>query len=416
MANPELIRAARTTPPLGLTDTEPTIDMKRLRAYRMGRLRDEIVRRDYGACLFLDPINIRYATGHRNVAVFQTHLPASALFVPAEGPVVLYETRAVGPVAAALETIDEVRTAMPLTFFFGGERLGDWLERWAGEIAELARAHGGGNTRLAIGRCDPRLSAGLAALGFEMFDALAVAETARTIKSPDEILCMNAAITACETGMARMREALEPGITEIELWSILHQTNIAMGGEWIECRLMASGGRANPWQREAGDRVIRAGELVAFDTDLVGRFGYCADISRTYFCGPGRPTDEQKRLYGHAREQIETNIELMAPGLTFRELAEKGWRTPNEFVARRYPVVAHGVGMCDEWPACLFLEDWEGEAGYDGVFEPGMTDCIESYIGAEGGAEGVKLEEQVLVTESGVQRLSTFPYEDELFG
>ena len=106
----------------------------------------------------------------------------------------------------------------------------------------------------------------------------------------------------------------------------------------------------------------------------------------------------------------------MAPGLTFRELAEKGWRTPNEFVAQRYSALAHGVGMCDEWPAVSFIEDWDGEGAYDGTFEPGMTVCIESYIGAEGGAEGVKLEEQVLVTDSGVERLSTFPFEDELFG
>mgnify|MGYP002529321045 FL=1 len=121
-----------------------------------------------------------------------------------------------------------------------------------------------------------------------------------------------------------MREALEPGLTENQLWAILHETNIAMGGEWIETRLLASGGRTNPWFQECGDKVIRAGELVAFDTDLIGPFGYCADISRTYFCGPGRPSDEQKRIYAMARDQIETNIALLAPGMTFRELAEKG--------------------------------------------------------------------------------------------
>lgn len=101
MANHEFIRTVHTTPALGLTDTEADIDMKRLRAYRMGRLRDEIARLDCGACLFLDPINIRYATGHRNVAVFQTHLPAGALFVPAGSPVVLFEPRIVGPVVGA---------------------------------------------------------------------------------------------------------------------------------------------------------------------------------------------------------------------------------------------------------------------------------------------------------------------------
>ena len=72
--------------------------------------------------------------------------------------------------------------------------------------------------------------------------------------------------------------------------------------------------------------------------------------------------------------------------------------------------------MCDEWPAVSFVEDWDQGAAYDGVFEPGMTICIESYLGAAGGADGIKLEEQVLVTESGAVRLSTFPYEDDIFG
>jgi Xaa-Pro dipeptidase len=43
-----------------------------------------------------------------------------------------------------------------------------------------------------------------------------------------------------------------------------------------------------------------------------------------------------------------------------------------------------------------------------------MTLCVESYIGAEGGAEGVKLEQQVLITETGVQLLSPYPFEEEL--
>ena len=48
-------------------------------------------------------------------------------------------------------------------------------------------------------------------------------------------------------------------------------------------------------------------------------------------------------------------------------------------------------------------------AGYDGVLEPGTVLCVESYVGELGGHEGVKLEEQVLVTESSPKVLSSFP-------
>ena len=60
-------------------------------------------------------------------------------------------------------------------------------------------------------------------------------------------------------------------------------------------------------------------------------------------------------------------------------------------------------------------EDFE-RAGYDGAFEANATVCVESYMGRVGGNEGVKLEQQVLITERGVELLSTFPFEDEVFG
>src|SRR6185312_4859050 len=101
----------------------------------------------------------------------------------------------------------------------------------------------------------------------------------------------------------------------------------------------------NPWGTETGDRIIRAGDLVAFDTGMIGPFGYCADVSRTMFCGPGRPSAEQRHLYALAVEQIEHNLALIKPGESFRAIAEKCWTIPPEFLANRYPQVVHGIGM-----------------------------------------------------------------------
>ena len=70
--------------------------------------------------------------------------------------------------------------------------------------------------------------------------------------------------------------------------------------------------------------------------------------------------------------------------------------------------------MSDEWPAIFYPED--AAFAYDGVLEPGMTIGVESYMGAVGGPEGVKLEQQVLVTESGPIVLSKFPFEEDLLG
>ncbi len=405
---------ARKTPGAGLKDTEAQIDMARLRGYRLGRVQAGLRARDYGACVLADPINLRYATGSRNMTVWLLHNATRYVFIPTEGKAVLFEFPRCAHLSEGLETIGEVRPVTGWYYFGGGEHVDDLAKRWAAEIADLMTEHCGGNRRLAVDQANFQGTHALEALGVELFDGQEVLEQARVIKSADEIACMSIAISICEAGMARMREALEPGISENQLWAILHQTNIAHGGEWIETRLLASGGRTNPWFQECGERMIRAGELVAFDTDLIGAFGYCADISRTFICAPGKPSDEQRRLYAHAHNEVQNNIGLLRPGMSFREFADKAWTVPDEFRAQCYSVIAHGVGMCDEWPAVLYSHEWEEKGGYDGVFEPGMTVCIESYTGAVGGAEGVKLEEQVLITEDGVQRLSTFPYEDAL--
>lgn len=408
---PSLTRAKKT-PPIALTDGTQQIDIARVRGERLARVRAELKARDYAGIVLFDPINIRYATGARNMTVWTSHNAARYCFIPTEGPIVLFDFHNCEHLSAQLETISEVRPATSWFYFGAGPRLAERATAWAAEIADLAQAHGGGNRRLAADHCNPCGALALADVGIEVREGQEVMEQARRIKTADEIAMMSVAIAACEAGMAEMRAALRPGMTENELWSILHQVNIAKGGEWIETRLLASGGRTNPWFQECSDRIIRPGDLVSFDTDLIGPFGYCADISRTYFCGPGRPSAEQRRLYQIAWDQIHSNIDLLRPGMTFRELAERSFKLPEACAPNRYSAVVHGVGMADEYPHCSYLEDFE--KGYDGVLDPGMTLCVESYVGEVGGDEGVKLEQQVLLTETGVELLSTFPFEDAL--
>ncbi len=165
--------------------------------------------------------------------------------------------------------------------------------------------------------------------------------------------------------------------------------------------------------QEAGPRRIEDGDLLAFDTDLIGPYGMCSDISRTWFCGDGRPTDRQRYLHQVGYEHIRANIELLAPGVSFTEITEKGHHLPDEFIDQRYGVMMHGVGLCDEFPAIYYPQDFI-EGAFDYVLEPGMTLCAEVYVGAVGERDGVKLEEQVLVTETGIEQISAYPLCDAL--
>ena len=409
----DLATAADTTPVITKTDTEAQIDMVRLRTYRLQRLRQQLKKFDVAACVLFSPLSVRYASGVRNCALFQTHIVSGYLFVPTEGPVILFDAAPGQRTARSLETVDECRDAMPLSFMYSGLRMTEWAQHWAAEMADLVEQFGGGNRRLALERAGTQATLALKSNKVEVVDGMDVIESARKIKSPEEIMCINYAIAVAEAGMWRIQNALEPGKTELQLWSLLWQTNIEHGGDWLECRLFSSGDRTNPWQQEASHRLIRPNELMAFDTDMIGPFGYAADVSRTFFSGPGKPNSYQKDLYQRAYEEVHQNLNLMQPGMSFKEISEKAYRQPERFVPNRYPVLAHGVGMCDEWPAIFYPQDYP-EYGYDGELEPGMVLSVESYVGETGGVEGVKLEQQIVITEYGHKLLCKYPFEDEL--
>lgn len=390
------------------------IDHARLRADRLARLRAELVRHDYGAALLSDPINIRYATGSRNMAVWTLHAPGRYAFVPVDGPVVLFEFSTSKHVSEHLDTVDELRDGISTFYLLAGPRRAEKAELWSRDIIALTRAHAGPDLRLAVDRCEPWLAQHLLAAGITLFDAQEPVEVARMIKSAEEIQCMQLSIDVCDVAVERMREALQPGITENQLWAVLHETNIAHGGEWIECRLSASGHRTNPWFQECGNRVIEAGDLVGFDTDMIGPNGYMADISRTLLCpGTGTPQPRQRQLYEVAQDQILTNISVLQPGMSLREFSERSWPMPDEYLANRYMSMVHGAGMVDESPSIAYAVDYP-DWGYDGVIEENMVLCVESFIGEVGGAEGVKLEEQVLITANGAMPMSTSPLVDAL--
>jgi len=399
--------------PPAADDTLGGIEWTPFRRMRLAKVRQALAARDLAAILLYDPINIRYATGSRNMAVWTLHNAVRYCLIPAEGPVVLFDFHNCEHLSAGLGTIDEVRPAVSWFYFGAAERGPERAAVWAAEIAQLVGLHGGGSRRLAVDRCDPLGSHALLREGLEILEGQEVMEPVRATKLPEELQLIRQAMTVCEAGMARMQEALRPGLTENQLWSLLHETNIAEGGEWIETRLLTAGTRTNPWFQEASDRAIRAGDLVAFDTDLIGPFGYCCDVSRTYFCGPGRPSPRQRELYALAYEQIQTNLPLFRAGTTASEIAEKAWSIPERFLPYRYGSLAHGVGLCDEYPRISHAIDLE-RSGYDFVLEAGMTLCVESYIGEPDDREGVKLEEQILITDGAPISLSTYPFDEAL--
>jgi len=398
---------------LGRSPDDDLIDLGGVRAFRLGRVREQMTRYGVDACLLFDPVNIRYASGSRNMQVFSARNPARYLFVALDGPVILFEFAGCFHLSADLETIDEIRPATTASYVAAGDDIAAREQAWARQIASLIREHCGAGATVGIERVNAGAALALAAEAFTIVDAQQPVERARAIKSAEELKCVRSSLRATENAVGALRAALEPGITEQQLWSVLHQAVIAQGGDYVETRLLSAGARTNPWFQEASHNVIGANELVALDTDVVGCFGYYADFSRTFHVGPDKPTAQQRELYSQAHEQIHHNMGIIRPGVSFKEYSERAWDIPAKYEANRYYLSAHGVGMTGEYPYLYHRRDY-ADAGYDGVFEPNMTICVESYIGDEAGGEGVKLEEHCLVTDNGLDVLSQFPFEADL--
>ena len=386
---------------------EDEINFDKLRSYRLDRVKKELEKNNLEACILFDPVNVRYALDTVNMSVYNMHNLTRYCFIPIDGPVILYEYFNCEGLSRHLNLINEVRPAITWDYFSNGDQAGSQLDKWINEIKDLTNSYCK-SKKLAIDVLNGPAVTALNKVDIEVVDAKLILEQARVIKSSEELKCMKASIEVAEIGINKMREELKAGMTEDELWSILHKTNIENGGEWIECRILSSGSRTNPWMQESSNKVIQNGEIVSFDTDMVGPYGYCADISRAFVEG-NKFNEDQKKLYLMAVEHINHNSRLIKPGVSFTEFTEKSWKLPDEYYGNRYSCMVHGIGLCDEWPMIRYPTDG-GQR--EGSFEKNMTVTVESYIGKVGGKEGVKLEQQYLVGKNGLELMSHHALED----
>ncbi|MEM7281777.1 MAG: Xaa-Pro peptidase family protein [Pseudomonadota bacterium] len=386
-------------------------EIRALCDFRLERLRQQMRSADVSLCVLNNPISLRYAIDFDEYQLFQAHIPTCYLFLPVEGPLQMH-----GATRRDFPNVATYLRPQFVSMFDGGTRLDERCRQVTQSIVGFMKDNGlwAYNKRIALDRFSPYLSAELTQAGAILIDADVLVEKARAIKSPQELRCIKYSLSVAENALHQMRQATQPGITENQLWSILHQTNIASGGQWIDGRMLSSGPRTNPWLQEATDRILEQGDLIALDTDMIGPMGYCADVSRSWLCAPdATPTAEQRQAYSHALKEVQHNIELVKPGMSFKEFSEKAFPREPEFREQRYPCLAHGVGLSDEYPKIYYPEDW-GRDGYDGVLEEDMVLSIESYSGKLGGSVGVKLEQMVHITQTGCEVISNFHYEDTL--
>ena len=395
-------------------------DIQQMRRFRWERLTQHIVARDYGGLLMFDPLNIRYATDSTNMQLWNTHNPFRAVLLCADGYMVIWDYKNSPFLSTFNPLVREQRSGADLFYFDRGDKVDVAADKFANEVRLLIQAHGGGNSRLAVDKIMLHGLRALEAQGFEIMDGEEVTEKSRSVKGADEILAMRCASVACENAVALMESAARAGVpggnmSEDDIWAVLHAENIKRGGEWIETRLLASGPRTNPWFQECGPRVVRNNEIVAFDTDLVGSYGICVDISRTWWIGDEKPRPDMVYAMQHAHEHIMTNMEMLKPGVLLRDLCFNTHVLDDQYQKGKYGCLMHGVGLCDEWPLVTYPDQFV-EGAFEYPIEAGMVLCVEALVSPEGGDFSIKLEDQVLVTEDGYENLSKYPFDPKLMG
>ena len=381
----------------------PELDVAAMAAGRLANLRTTMVADAIDLLVLHNPVSLRYAVDYRGFNTFQAHIPSTYLLLPVEGPVVIH-----GAYAVDLPLVDEMRPGNSVTGFDAGLDQADAARRFATDVRAAVDALGRDTAaRVGVERLLPSAHAALDDVGIQAVDAEGTIELSRSRKSDLEMAALGHAIDVAQHGMAVMEAALVPGMTENGLWSLIHQVNVAHDGDWFDGRMLCSGPRTNPWYQEAGPRVIEAGDLVAFDTDMIGPYGYCADISRTWVCD-GEPTIGQRELYKRALDEINHNLSLLNVGASFAERSSTVLQHPAEFIANRCGCAFQGVGMTAEYPKIPYPQDWEW-TGYDGELEDGVVLSVKSYVGAEQGTQGVRLSQMVRVTSDGIEFLSSYP-------
>lgn len=223
----------------------------------------------------------------------------------------------------------------------------------------------------------------------------------RRSKHNDELTLMRHAIACTEAMYRKAREIIRPGITELEVYTQLHAAAVQTAGEPLTA--LGNDYQSNSPGGPPRNRPVKAGELMILDLGPAYR-GYHADNCRT-FSVDGHPTDAQLRAREIILGVFDIVRSLVRPGVSCRELfrqcklALDAYR-PDSF----FHHLGHGVGLYPH-EAPHLNPDWDDHFASGDVFtvEPGL-------YGDELKA-GIRIEENFLVTEDGVEQLTSTPTE-----
>lgn len=279
-------------------------------------------------------------------------------------------------------------------------------------LAELGFQHG----RIGTDIGTPGSLGNLAALArdSEVVDGNACLNWVRATKFPEEVQLLRHASEIVDEALEVATQATRPGVRECEILAEVMHLFYSRGAEIPQCNLIVcTGDNTAPMQRFAGETVVQPGDLVFMDIGACFS-GVFSEATRTIACG--NSNEDQRKIYRLVHEIHDSVIDAMRAGATGKDLqvaAERAMKGSRYAGKMQKMIIAHGIGVGYAEPPFIAPP---GRATPDLVLEEGTVLAVVPTILVEGvpGGGGVRLEDVVAVTSKGPERLTRFPYDEEL--
>ena len=368
-----------------MTDVNLGIDVAACRT-RQGRLLEVMRQLRVDLAVITQNVHIQYLVGPRYEWTFS---PAAAL--TADGRLTLIApVEPKQPVAA-----DDVRTYEAKSF---STLRNDQRHNSTRVLLDALAQHKPSRLGVEFSSCGPEITT---RLGGELVDIEPELYTLRRKKDPDELARLRKAIAGTAAMHHRAREIVKPGINELEVFSELQAAAVREYGEMLTGtgNDYASGAHGGPPR----DRKIEAGELYILDLGPAFR-GYFADNTRVIAVG-GKPTDEQVQTWQHILPVFEMIEKTVKPGKSCQELFKEAYAWLNQSKLGKFEHhLGHGIGLFPHEAPHL-------NPFWDDTFQVGEVFAVEPGLYGPTLNAGIRLENNYLVTETGVELLTPVPIE-----
>jgi Xaa-Pro dipeptidase len=392
------------------------IDWSAIRDWRLARAREAMERHGLGALLCMYDENVRYITSTLTPG-WNRLKPGLryALLVRGRDPI-LYEQGDLGiHIRAHSPWIppDNVRHSFSWIKGAAGPAAAMQVDKFTNALLADLQEAGVAEDPLGVDFIDINMIGAFERAGIEWTDGMSPMMEARAVKSPDEQNCARIVGSMCDALHYEMSQFLKPGLTENQVAAFGFEYLYSFPGvEDVEDVIVSSGPNAWPNWRNFSDRIIRPGELVIVDVAALTWNGFKSCVYRTY-CVGGQPTDEMRRYYETALGWLRDSIDAVAPGVTTRDIASRwpsametwGYSDEDEAAANLW---GHGLGLAQYDPPVI-SRIWSLDHPIE--IETGMVFALETQHGKVH-EFGVRLEEMLIVTETGHELITSFPIDE----